>query len=91
MLSEMCDVDPVTDVVWLCHSASMKQVHVGVSNTFVFARQHRLVIVTIIFFFFFLAQYVFTLHSCYGAIKGICEKYILFMVLMFGFVWAIDK
>ncbi len=53
VLSEMCGVDPVTEVVWLCHSASMKQVHVGVSNTFVFARQHRLwQIVTIIFFFF---------------------------------------
>lgn len=73
MLSEMCGVDPFTDVVWVCHSASMKQVHVGVSNTFIFARQHRLCqVVTMFFFFFFFArQYMFTLHSFSGARKGI--------------------
>lgn len=53
MLSEMCGVDPFTDVVWLCHSASMKQVHVGVSYMFIFARQHRLCQVVTMFFFFF--------------------------------------
>ncbi len=52
MLSEMCDVDPVSYKCGVALSlASMKQVHVGVSNTFVFARQHKLwQIVTIIFF-----------------------------------------
>lgn len=50
MLSEMCDVDPVTDVVWVCHS--MKQVHVGVRNTFFFAGQHRLWQIVMIVFFF---------------------------------------
>jgi len=39
----------------------MKQVHVGVSNIFLFARQQRLwQIVAMFFFFFFAAQYVFT-------------------------------
>jgi len=61
VLSEMFGVDPVTDVLWVCHWASMKQVHVGVSNIFLFARQQRLWQVVAMSFFFFL-QHSMCLH-----------------------------